>query len=240
MRPALILQNLAGDGPAYLGTWLAQRGIGTDVRCAGRGDAFPPDMRDHAALAVLGGAMSANDPLPSLRAAERLILDAMQRGRPVIGHCLGGQLMARALGARVGPSPAPEIGWFAVDWQPGAAAWFGEAVCSGAPPQVFHWHFDAFELPAGAQALGSSPACAHQAFAIGPHLAMQFHVELDHEKLLRWAAEPEPSYEVALGRHPATVQSAGRMLDDAPRRLAGQQSLADRAYERWWAGAHTC
>ncbi|GAP34695.1 type 1 glutamine amidotransferase [Piscinibacter sakaiensis] len=237
MRPVLILQHLAGDGPAYLATWLARRGIPADVRCSERGEAFPADIGGYRALAVLGGAMSANDPLPGLRDAERLILQAMSADRPVIGHCLGGQLMARALGARIAASPAPEIGWLPVDWAAEAGAWFGPALADPEPPRVFHWHFEAFALPPQAQALGGSPACPHQAFAIGPHLAMQFHVELDEEKLHRWAREPEDSYAPAHAAHPATVQSADAMLADAARRLAAQQRLADAAYGRWIAAA---
>ena len=101
MKPVLILQHLSSDGPAYLGTWLRRQGLphrGAQHR--GRPGLSRRTWTAYAALAILGGEMSANDPLPSLRRAELLILDAMARGRPVIGHCLGGQLMARALGAR--------------------------------------------------------------------------------------------------------------------------------------------
>ncbi|WP_240920848.1 glutamine amidotransferase-related protein [Rubrivivax sp. JA1026] len=115
MKPVLVLQHQSSDGPAFLATWLRARGVAFEVRNAEAGEAFPESTEAYAALALLGGEMSANDPLSALRAGERLILDAMQRSRPVIGHCLGGQLMARALGARVVESPAPEIGWLPID-----------------------------------------------------------------------------------------------------------------------------
>jgi GMP synthase-like glutamine amidotransferase len=150
---------------------------------------------------VLGGEMSANDPLPSLRQAEDLIRQAMAAGKPVIGHCLGGQLMARALGARVGDSPAPEVGWQALDIVDSdlARAWFGQRRRA----TVFQWHFEAFELPPGATLLAASAACPHQAFAIGPHLGMQFHIEVDAEKVLHWSGEHGERWSVAQRSIPA-------------------------------------
>ena len=190
MKPVLVLQHLSSDGPAYLATWMHRRHVPFEVRNADAGETYPEHMDAYSALAVLGGEMSANDPLPSLRQAEVLILDAMARGRPVIGHCLGGQLMARALGVRVGPSLAPEVGWHPMTLQdhPSARHWFGD----GELGPVFQWHEEAFEMPLGATHLASSAACAHQAFAIGPHLAMQFHVEVDEEKLCRWSTLDSP------------------------------------------------
>jgi GMP synthase-like glutamine amidotransferase len=229
-RPVLVLQHVHIDGPAYLGAWLARRGVPFEVRNAEAGDAFPADMRGHRALAILGGPMSANDPLPSLRQAERLVRDAVERGRPVIGHCLGGQLMARALGARVGPSPAPEIGWQPVEIidAPLAAEWFGAAQAH----TVFQWHYEAFDLPAGAQWLATSAACRHQAFALGPHLALQFHVELDAAKLAAWTASRDAQYEAAQRLH-RSVQAPREMLAQATQALPAQQDLADAPYRRW-------
>lgn len=145
MKPILVLQNMHSDSPGYLGTWLLEQGLPVEVRNAAARDPWPASMAGHAGLAVLGGAMSANDPLPFLRATEALILDAMDRDRPVIGHCLGGQLMARALGAPVHASPAPEIGWQAIEIvdDPVAQAWFGPS----GPATVMQWHYEAFELP---------------------------------------------------------------------------------------------
>ena len=233
MNPVLILQHLDGDGPAYLRTWLQREGVPFDLRNAQAGDPWPGHMGAHAALAVLGGEMSANDPLPTLRQAELLILDAMARDRPVIGHCLGGQLMAHALGARVVASPAPEIGWLDIDLQatPEARDWFGEHDTS---PTVFQWHEEAFELPPGATLLAGSTACPHQAFSIGRHLALQFHVELDEAKLRRWTALDTPQFHAQQRRH-VTVQGGAAMLEAMARCLPQQQVLADRLYQRWLA-----
>jgi len=223
MKPVLILQHLSGDGPAYLARWLQREGVPFELRNTQAGQAYPDDIAAYSALAVLGGEMSANDPLPSLRQAERLILQAMGSGRPVIGHCLGGQLMARALGARIVASPAPEVGWQPLEVADCAAAraWFGHL----GRQVVFQWHYETFELPVGAQALAGSAACPQQAFTIGPHLAMQFHIEIDDEKLRRWSlAEPQPH---------ATVQSGQAMREGVAVHLAEHQALADRIYRRW-------
>ncbi|MDO9072747.1 MAG: type 1 glutamine amidotransferase [Rubrivivax sp.] len=229
MRPVLILQHLSSDGPAYLGTWLTRQGVAFDVFDTEAGHAYPEDLVGYGALAILGGEMSANDALPSLRQAEVLFLQALAAGVPTLGHCLGGQLMARALGAPVTAATMPEIGWQPVQVvdSAGAAAWFG-------PPgerRVFEWHSETFALPAGAELLAGSAACTHQAFALGPHLAMQFHVEADAEKIHQWANDADPQDDVAPRLR--TMQGPATMRAGVAEYLAGQQALADRIYTRW-------
>ncbi len=237
MKPVLVLQHLSGDGPAHLGRWLAQQGAAVDVRNNEAGDPFPETLAGHGALAILGGEMSANDPLPSLRRAEALFLEALRDGIPTLGHCLGGQLMARALGARVGPSPAPEVGFnpLRLHTGPASEAWFGEVGAA----RVFQWHFEAFDLPEGAVGLATSAGCPHQAFSVGPHLGMQFHIEIDAEKLGRWSREEGQRYREAAVRHPDTVHSGERMRLDAADLLAAHQALADRIYGCWLAAARS-
>jgi GMP synthase-like glutamine amidotransferase len=227
---ALVLQFMRDDGPGYLGIWAAREGISLDVRSAAGGVPFPDRVAGYSGLAVLGGAMSVNDDLPCLRQADRLILMAMQSQVPVLGHCLGGQLMARALGARVQASPAPEIGWHRMDVSdvPEARAWFGSASAQ----QVFHWHYEAFDLPSGATRLAASPACPNQAFAIGPHLGMQFHVEIDTVKVDDWLAADDDLYRAAQQQHP-TVQEPDQIRRGVGTWLVAHQHLADRVYGRW-------
>lgn len=229
--PLLILQNLSADGPAYLAEWLTRHGLPFEVFDTEAGQCYPASIDGYRGLALLGGEMSANDDLPALRQAERLILQAMAAGVPVIGHCLGGQLMARALGAGVRPSPAPEIGWQPMRPAPGptARAWFGATDVQ----TVFHWHTESFDLPPGAERLAGTDACPNQAFLIGGrHLAMQFHVELDNAKLRRWSASCDARFLALQGRH-RTVQSGSAMRAQAAAALAAQQTLADRIYARW-------
>jgi GMP synthase (glutamine-hydrolysing) len=230
MKPVLVLQQLSADGPAFLATWLQARGLAFEVRNSEAGDAFPADVSAYRAVALLGGEMGANDDLPALRHAEWLVRQAVGQGVPVLGHCLGGQLMARALGACVVAAAAPEIGWqtIAVHDTAAAADWLG------APGQrtVFQWHFDTFELPPGAQSLAGSAVCPHQAFAFGPHLALQFHVEIDEEKLGRWVLDEGERYRAAR-LIPASVQSPDAMLAGIDLHLRAQQAMADRLYRRW-------
>jgi GMP synthase (glutamine-hydrolysing) len=237
MKPILIVQHLSDDGPAYLARWLSGRGLTYEVCDSEAGQTFPERIDPYAALAILGGEMSANDELPALRRAEDLIRQAVDLGVPTIGHCLGGQLIARALGARVARMPAPEIGWHEVmvaDTAP-ARDWFGKA---GAHV-VFHWHYETFELPAGAELLASSSMCPHQAYALGQHLGLQFHLEADAEKLSLW------SNDRVLGTLAERYHGRGCVQDGATIRagirahLAAQHALADRVYARWLEGSQT-
>ncbi len=234
MKPILILQHLNADGPAYLATWLRRQGVPFELRCTEAGQGFPGSLDAYAALAVLGGEMSANDPLPSLRQAESLIRQAMAAGQPVIGHCLGGQLMARTLGMRVVDSPAPEVGWQAIELLAGdeTRRWFGDRQQA----TVFQWHFESFELPPGATRLAGSAACPQQAFAIGPHLGMQFHIEVDAAKVDHWSREHSPRWQAACRAHPASVQNGERMRAALLQQLPLHQALADRLYTTWLAG----
>jgi GMP synthase (glutamine-hydrolysing) len=230
MHRVLILQFMDIDGPAYLATWLARRAIPSDVRLATPSGGFPDCIDGYAALAVLGGAMSANDDLPFLRSAQALIEQAMQHNLPVLGHCLGGQLMARALGARVARSPAPEVGWHRMQCidSPSSRDWLGPERTH----DVFHWHYEAFDLPNGAQCLATSEACPNQTFSVGHHLAMQFHVEADAAKIELWLTRRDVEYDDAQHEH-ETVHSRERIRRDTARCLEAQMRLADRIYARW-------
>ena len=228
----LVLQHTLEDTPGYLGQWLNAQGLAWQVRCAEAGEAYPGSIQGFRALAVLGGEWSANDDRPTLRQAEQLILEADALGIPVIGHCLGGQLMARAFGGRVERLPQPEVGWLPLRWSRSAAAqaWFGDA----GEAVVYQWHYDSFvQLPANAEPLAASPACAHQAFALGPHLAMQFHIEITPQKIDAWLANPGPVYPSAVYQHPDTVQAPDTMQAATERHQAGSQALADRIYSEW-------
>jgi GMP synthase (glutamine-hydrolysing) len=234
MKPVLILQHLSADGPGYLGQWLQAQGVPTVVCNSEAGHPLPTRLTPFSALAILGGEMSANDDLAPLRQAEALFLQALSQGTPTLGHCLGGQLMARALGARVSASPAPEIGWQPVQIKdsPTAQQWFGEPRTEA----LYQWHYEAFEVPPGAELLASSPACPHQAFAIGPHLAMQFHIEVDPTKVLRWSEDTGARYTAV--QHHESVQTGPEMRGQAAARWRAHHALADRIYTRWMGLAH--
>ena len=166
----IVIQHERGEGVGTLRPFLpAQARV---VRTFA-GDLVPVEAD---ALVVLGGGMSARDPLPHLRDEMRLIRRCLDERRPVLGICLGSQLLAAALGASVERAPAAEIGFYAVDT---AVDPFGTGRFV-----AFHWHHDVFTLPPGAEALASSAQTRVQAFRAGPRvLGIQFHVEIDEQVL---------------------------------------------------------
>jgi len=140
-----------------------------------------PELSDFDALVAMGGSMSVNDEaeFPWLAREKRLIRQAVDAGRPVLGVCLGAQLMASSLGARVYPNAEREIGWFPVR---GIA--LSDSALFAFPPSLmaFHWHGETFDLPPGAAHLASSEACANQAFQFGRRaIGLQFHLETTSE-----------------------------------------------------------
>jgi GMP synthase-like glutamine amidotransferase len=230
MKPVLILQHQVPENAAYLTTWLEQHNVDYVVVNAGAGQEFPATIEPYAALAVMGGGMSANDALMSNRQAEILILQAMLKDRPVIGHCLGGQLMARALGGTVTVASVPEIGWQSIEYSdhPLAATWFG----NDPTRTVIHWHYDTFSIPPGAELLASSAVCPNQAFAFGKHLAMQFHIEIDQTKIDSWTAEDDPKWQSARDLH-KSAQSRDAIVNGIDLYLDKHQLTADRIYSHW-------
>lgn len=234
----LVLQHLTEDGPGHLGQWLDAHGIPWHLRCAEAGEAYPASVQGYRGLAVLGGAWSANDDRATLRHAEALILEADALGIPVIGHCLGGQLMARAFGGRVERLPQPEVGWWPITRtdSPAAREWLGEAEQA----LVYQWHQDNFvELPPGAELLASSGTCAHQAFALRQHLAMQFHIEITPAKIKDWMETPGQAYPVHVLLHRDSVQDPAAMHAATQRYQAASEAMADGIYQAWrtrWPG----
>jgi len=145
-----------------------------------------PDLADIAGLIVMGGPMSANDDHAWLRQEMDAIRQAVHRGIPVLGICLGAQLVAKALGARVYRNPEKEIGWFPLDWTP-AAQTDGLFAGFAGSDTVFQWHGETFDLPAGALHLAYSGACRNQAFRAGENVyGLQFHLEVTPEMIAEW------------------------------------------------------
>lgn len=195
------------------------------------GDPVPKKARDYAGLAFMGGPMSANDPLPWVPQVLELIREGVRKGVPVIGHCLGGQLMAKALGGSVGPNPVKEIGWGEVRIADNSVAreWFGgvEQFTS------FHWHGETFVIPPGGTRIASSAHCANQGFVIGRHLALQCHVEMTPEMIRTWYAGGRDEIDSCVS--PA-VQEPEEMEVDIDLKIAGLNHVADRLYDRWIMG----
>jgi len=230
MKPVAIFRHSPAEGPGYFATFLDRHSVPWQLIAVDGGAVVPVDPGDFSGLALMGGPMSANDALPWIGQELSLIRAAAARDIPLLGHCLGGQLMAKALGAAVTRNPVKEIGWGEVRVlnNPMAHNWLGEL-----PGFLsFQWHGETFGLPAGATLIMESSHCRHQAFALGPHLGMQCHVEMTGAMIRRWnrqwAAEnaaPGPS-----------VQTPAQMEEGLEQRLAALRVAADRLYTRWMAG----
>ncbi|HYG32215.1 MAG TPA: type 1 glutamine amidotransferase, partial [Methylophilaceae bacterium] len=162
MKPVIILRHAAIEGPGYLADFLAGQGIPMKLVKIDAGDPVPQSIEQYSGMALMGGPMSVNDDLPWITPLLSRIREAVQLDIPVLGHCLGGQLMSKALGGTVGQNPAKEIGWgeVAVSDTDEARHWFGDQERF----QVFHWHGETFDLPKGAVHLLSSRYCHHQAY----------------------------------------------------------------------------
>lgn len=174
---AHCLQHVQVEGPAYIAEWLASGGHELAITRLYEDEALPdPSAVDF--LVVMGGPMGANDDAtwPWLADEVAFIRTVVHAGTPVLGVCLGAQLVARALGAAVRPNPEPEIGWSPVR---AVAQDPDRHFTLPAELLAFHWHGDTFELPEGAVRLAGSDACENQAFQFGDRvIALQCHLEV--------------------------------------------------------------
>jgi GMP synthase-like glutamine amidotransferase len=188
-----------------------------------REGAAVPDVRSARGLIFLGGEMSANDDLPFIRAEIELIGEAVARGVSVLGICLGAQLIARALGARVSRSPVKEIGWRRIRWSPAAAALGLRGADS-----VFQWHGEAFDLPDGAGLLASSDACANQAFHFAERrvLGLQFHLEAKPERIAAWIEQDRRGVRREIEEPVDPYAHAERLKEVAERLFGAWRDLA--------------
>jgi GMP synthase-like glutamine amidotransferase len=213
MLRAHVLEHAPFEGPANLAVWLRARGATLSTTRLWAGDPLPaPETFDW--LVVMGGAMNADEEAryPWLADEKRAIERAIAARKHVLGICLGSQLIARVLGAKVTRNRFTEIGWFPIERAEGAqASAVGRALPTRA--EAFHWHGDTFELPQGAVQLARSTACEQQGFAYGDRvLALQFHPEMTADAVRGFAESGAD--ELVPG---PWIQSREAMLADASR-----------------------
>jgi GMP synthase (glutamine-hydrolysing) len=225
-RAALVVQHVAVEGAGVIGDVLRRRRV--PVRLVGPDEPLPVEAVRHAlGIVVLGGPMGVYDAddHPRLRDELALLERAVAAGTPVLGICLGSQLLAAALGARVYRAPRKEIGWLDVTLQPAARE---DALLKVAPPRfpALHWHGDVFDLPAGARHLASSEQTAHQAFAHGRAWGLLFHLEALPAQVSAMArAFPDELAEAGVSPD-SLVVSTRRFAADAER-------LGSAVFDRW-------
>jgi GMP synthase (glutamine-hydrolysing) len=186
IRSVTAIRHVAFEDLGLIEPLLAERGAGVRMLDAGVDDLGGAAVLDADLLIVLGGPIGVYDEAdyPFLAREIAAVERRLTANRPTLGICLGAQIMARALGARVYPNSVKEIGWGPVELT-AAGRVSALARLDGIP--VLHWHGDTFDLPAGASHLASTKVCRHQAFAAGPAgLALQFHIEATAQGLERW------------------------------------------------------
>ena len=226
----LVLQHIACEPPAAFEDELRSRGLDVTRVELDEGEALP-DWREFPAIVVMGGPMGAYDEAehPWLAGEKRLLREAVEADVPVWGVCLGAQLLASALGARVYRGDQPEVGLLPVHLTPEAA---DDPVFAGAPDSfpTLQWHGDSFDLPDGATLLASSPAYPHQAFRVGRSYGLQFHIEVPLELATEWAEVPAyaESLESTLG--PGALDE---LLADVARNANVTVPLARGLFGRW-------
>ena len=228
----LVLQHIACEPPGVFEDVLLERGATIQRVELDEGDALPPSLEGIDAIVAMGGPMSVNDEHehPWLAAEKALIRRAVADGMPFWGSCLGVQLLASSLGARVTRGAAPEVGVLPVFATPEAA---DDPVFSGLawPRPTLQWHQDTFDLPEGATLLATSPAYPHQAFRVGPvAYGVQFHVEIDASMADEWARVPAyiASAESVLG--PGGLD---RLLGDFRSSMETMQADGRTLFQRW-------
>ncbi|HSI42757.1 MAG TPA: type 1 glutamine amidotransferase [Methylotenera sp.] len=232
MKPIIIFRHAATEGPGYFATFLDEQKIPWQLVKIDEGASLPASVVGFSGVALMGGPMSVNDDLPWIEPLLNLIREAYRLDIPLLGHCLGGQLISKALGAVVTKNPIKEIGWGEVTVSDNAAAkeCFGELEGFNS----FHWHGETFSLPMGAVHLLSSPYCQNQAYAIGKHLAFQCHIEMTPEMVESWCAVG--AEELAESAASVAVQQAEKIRETLPLHCFFLNKVARQVYSQWMKG----
>lgn len=236
-KPVVIFRFLAHEGPGYLGEFLTAKNIAWQLIKVDENALLPTSILAYSGMVLMGGSMSVNDDLPWIAPVLDLIRQAKHNDIPLLGHCLGGQLMSKALGAVVTKNAIKEIGWGEVTVSNNDVAkhWFGEIETFNA----FHWHGETFSLPAEATHLLASQYCQNQAWNIGKHMAFQTHIEMTPDMVKKWCdeggAELRESLSCPIGSVDG-VQQAHAMQDNLAVHCFYLNKVATQVYSQWIQG----
>ncbi len=251
MKNVVVLTHAEFEGPGRIAELVVDAGYSLEVRSLHRGDPVPSSLAPGELLVVMGGSMGVSDlegpEYPYLKREVELLRRCIEEDAPVLGVCLGAQLLAHAAGARVFPMTGAdgarvyEVGWAPIRFRGTGSA----PVLEGMPPEaiVLHWHGDTFDLPEGAHLLASSAVCRNQGFQLGGHLfGLQFHCEttaLDVETFLREdeafvvranGADGVQELRRATGQHIAEFSAVGdRLLGRILEQMSGTGPLRQNA-----------
>jgi GMP synthase-like glutamine amidotransferase len=215
------LQHVPFEGPAGIGDWISGHGHRLTTTHLYRGEVLP-SLESVDWIVVMGGPMNVYEYRlhPWLREEKNFLAAALEANKTILGVCLGAQLLADVLGAKVYQNPEKEIGWLPISLRSGTDT---DLFFPGAPREltVFHWHGDTFDLPAEANWLASSVGCAHQAFAFGERVVgLQFHIETTPMSVA--ALIENCGNELTEGRF---IQTATRITEDRAHFRMNQQVL---------------
>ena len=232
MKPVAIFRHARSEGPAYFATYLGRRAIPWKLFALDEGRAVPKDVRRFSGVAFMGGPMSVNDDLPWVKPLLELAREAVRNDVPMLGHCLGAQLMSKALGGEVTRARVKEIGWGQVEVADNnvARGWFAPLTAF----ESFHWHGEMFSIPPGASRVLGNAHCANQAFATGRHLGLQCHVEMTEDLIRNWCRGGADEIRAAAAS--PGVQAAAKIAKNLAARVAALHKTADRMYDRWGEG----
>lgn len=229
MKPVRIFRHLACEGPGYLGEVLDGRGIDYQVVCIDEGHPVPVSINDVSGLIFMGGSMSVNDPLDWIAQELELIRAAKEQDMPMLGLCLGSQLLSKAFGAEVSRGAnGQEIGWHPVRRIESnvAGSWLGTLPGEN---MAFHWHSETFVLPDGAVQLLNSQCYANQAWVCGNTLALQCHPEMTADMVRQWT----DLYTADLAQGGACNQRAETIVSQLDERIAALRPLASTLFNSW-------
>jgi GMP synthase-like glutamine amidotransferase len=231
MKPVAIYRFFPIEGPGYFATFLDNNHIPWQLIRIDAGDSLPDDVSSFSGLVLMGGPMSVNDDLPWIAPMLSSIQQAVASNVAVLGHCLGAQLMAKAMGGVVDANPVKEIGWGEVSVADHSVAkdWFNDLT----EFESFHWHGETFSVPDGAIRILSNRHCRNQAFAMGIHLAMQCHVEMTVDLVKIWCQANKS--EIA-DSSCSSVQSVDGMTTNLTARVTELNNVADLLYSKWVTG----
>lgn len=222
------MQHDRTQRPGVLLDYLNESGIPSVIFTPEDGDDVPGSARDFSGLVLLGSPHSVNEQLDWIDKEHALVRHAMSLDIPVLGHCFGGQMMAKVLGAKVCRNACPNIGWSQLRVTPPARRLFAASEIV-----AFNWHYETFGIPQGAQRILFGEYCLNKGFSIGKHLAFQCHFEVTEDIVREWCCCSADEFEDAQG--PA-VQPCREILASLPEKLPSLRRTARLVYHHWASG----